>query len=128
MAKMGRYSKAYPLDRLRGFSGWAQACISENSAKSRDQGGDQTDPNTAVSVYLYLHEDYTVTADIFIDEQMVFDRITEEWKAFCRDSLQFEVPTDHPASPIESAMTRQTASDQTSQIDCESANTAREEE
>src|SRR5258706_14550928 len=66
MAKMGRYLKAYPLDRLREYPGWDAAAI---------YAGDRP--------YLYLQENYTVTQGIFLDEDVVFDRVTPEWTTFC---------------------------------------------
>ena len=84
MAKMGRYLKAYPLDRLREYPGWDAAAI---------DAGDRP--------YLYLQENYTVTQGIFLDEDVVFDRVTPEWTTFCHVRLGFQIPTwdTTPASP-----------------------------
>ncbi len=40
----------------------------------------------------FLQEDFTVTADIFIDEDVIFSDVTPDWIAFCQATLQFEVP------------------------------------
>ena len=75
MSKMGRYVKAYPVERLRDFPRWA-----ELASEPADRP------------YLYLQENYTVTDGIFLDENVVFDRVTPEWVDFCRDGLAFEIP------------------------------------
>jgi hypothetical protein len=40
----------------------------------------------------YLQEDFVVTDDIFIDENIVFANVTPEWIEFCKNKLKFEVP------------------------------------
>lgn len=75
MSNMGRYLKAYPVELLRQFPGWAQ------SARE-----------PAERPYLYLQENYTITQGIFLDEDVVFDRVTPEWTEFCQRTLEFEIP------------------------------------
>jgi hypothetical protein len=75
MTKLGRYVKAYPVERLRAFPQWAELA---------------TEP--ADRPYLYVQENYTVTDGIFQDEGVVFDRVTPEWVAFCTDQLGFAMP------------------------------------
>jgi hypothetical protein len=89
MATMGRYCKAYPLARFREFSDWP-------AAPSVDAGPGNAGPDWADEApdYLFLQESLVVTAGIFIDEEVVFDRLTPEWEAFCRDTLGFAVPDD----------------------------------
>jgi len=84
MAKMGRYLKAYPLDRLREYPDWDRAATG---------AGDRP--------YLYLQENYIVTQGIFLDEDVVFDRVTDEWVTFCRVQLSFQIPAweTAPSSP-----------------------------
>lgn len=76
MSKMGRYCKAYPIDRLQAFDGWP--------------------PNTqpAENDYLFVQEDLTVTKGIFLEEDVVFDQVTPEWGDFCKNTLGFEIPAD----------------------------------
>ena len=50
---------------------------------------------------LYLHDSYVVTDDIYKDENVIFDKVTDEWKAFCTESLQFEIPDYEPIEIIE---------------------------
>jgi len=81
MKKMGRYLKAYPIERLREYPGWSVAA----------EAGDRP--------YVYLQENYTVTQGIFLDEDVVFDRVTPEWTAFCHDTLGFQIPPVNTAPP-----------------------------
>lgn len=87
MKRLGNYCKAYPIERLREFSGWKEA---EESAKHTTS----SDSSTLNSEYLFLQENFIVTRGVFLDEEIVFDTITEEWKDFCRYTLSFSVPTD----------------------------------
>ena len=75
MPEMGRYCKAYPIERFQEFSNWSQY--------ARD---------AVARPYLYLQENYTVTAGIVLDEDIVMDAVTDEWKSFCTETLKFEVP------------------------------------
>jgi hypothetical protein len=72
MGQMGLYCKAYPLDRFLEFEGW--------------------DAERSGATFLYLQENLVVTRDIFIDEEVVFDKVTPEWVEFCRSVLRFEPP------------------------------------
>jgi hypothetical protein len=74
------YSKVYPLSRFREFSAWR-----EKTALKHTEGPES---------YAFLHENFVVTADIFVDEQIVFDEITPEWIDFCTNFLGFSVPVD----------------------------------
>lgn len=75
MPKVGRYCKAYPVERLREFDGWGEA--------RQSRAGDGV---------LFLQEDFSVTEGVFLDEGIVFDRVTPEWKKFCEEQLGFRVP------------------------------------
>ena len=70
MGQMGMYCKAYPLERFSEFEGW--------------------DAEPSGTSFLYLQESLIVTRDIFIDEEVVFDKITPEWAEFCKTVLNFE--------------------------------------
>jgi hypothetical protein len=51
--------------------------------------------------YLFLHENLTVTDGIWLDQKIVFDSVTPEWRQFCKTTLQFEPPsftTNQPTS------------------------------
>lgn len=93
MPNLGRYCKAYPVKRLRKFGDWVEnienlrtsrtAVIANDGAEKRELAEDD---------YLYLQEDFKVTDGIFIDQNVIFDRVTPEWKEFCATELKFEAP------------------------------------
>jgi len=74
MPEMGRYLKAYPVERFREFPLW------------------ETAHEPADRPYLYLQDDYSVTGGIFLDEEIVFNQVTPQWMEFCNKVLQFEIP------------------------------------
>jgi hypothetical protein len=94
MRKIGLYCKAYPASRFRAFAGWHENVPPLLAAASADEGASNEErvPDSSENEYFYLHEDYTVTAGIFLNENVAFDRVTPEWKAFCTDVLKFEIP------------------------------------
>lgn len=77
MAAMGKYCKAYEVARFRLFPGWTER------ASARSINPDD---------YLFLQENLTVTDGVFIDENVIFDQVTDEWRAFCTEKLNFSVP------------------------------------
>lgn len=79
MAQMGNYCKAYPVSRFREFNGWQ-----EKQAVKESEG----------EAYLFLQENFIVTDGVFLDEDIVFDDVTPEWKDFCTAKLQFAIPED----------------------------------
>jgi hypothetical protein len=91
MKRMGLYCKAYTLSQLRQFAGW-----SENPQSLETTGGDETPENKNLSNddLVYLQENYVVTEDIFIDEDVIFANVTPEWQDFCRGVLMFEPVQD----------------------------------
>jgi hypothetical protein len=86
MATVCKYCKAYPLQTLCKFSGWTEQ--GENARKDADLVRPLADDN-----YLYLQENYVVTDGIYKDENIIFDRVTPEWIAYCQDVLKFEPPS-----------------------------------
>jgi hypothetical protein len=91
MSKMGQYCKAYPLSALRQFSGWhenAEAFRKTEDAAAESANGDRPDNDHIV----YLQENYVVTDGIFIDENVIFDEVTDAWIEFCKTALNFELP------------------------------------
>jgi hypothetical protein len=94
MAKMGKYCKAYPINRFREFSGWIEN--TENVRKEKQQvNGTETEVLRELTDkdHLYLQENFVVTDGIFLDENVIFDNTTPDWIDFCKNSLNFEVPT-----------------------------------
>jgi hypothetical protein len=93
MAQKGKYCKAYSLAKLRMFDGWSEDA--QNIRKERREVNGQeveTQRELADSDYLYLQENFTVTDDIFIDENIIFADVTPEWMDFCENALKFEAP------------------------------------
>lgn len=76
MAKMSRYCKAIPRARFSEFRNFLESPPASDSV-------------TEEQSFHYLHENFVVTRDIFVDENIVFDAITPEWIEFCRESLRF---------------------------------------
>ncbi|MGZ4955593.1 MAG: ankyrin repeat domain-containing protein [Methylobacter sp.] len=68
------YCKAYPANAFDQFPGWHQVPADDS--------------------VVYLHQDFSVTASIWHGEDVVFDRVSEDWRSYCRDRLDFHVPTD----------------------------------
>ena len=80
MATMGKYCKAYPIERLRAFSGWTEKA--ENARKEKiEEGGQEVEVTRELTddTILYLQENYVVTDGIFKDENIIFDNVTPEW-------------------------------------------------
>jgi hypothetical protein len=100
MTTMGNYCKAYLLKQFRAFSGWQEQ--SEN-ARPNPQLDDQTEPIAVRHLVdediLYLQANYVVTDSVFSDKHIIFDAVTEDWKAFCHQQLGFEIP-DYAAADI----------------------------
>ena len=94
MKKIGRYCKAYAIDDLRKFSGWNESAREEQAQVATDEA--KTVGETDLSSVLFVQDNYTVTAGIFVDENVVLDRPTPAWIEFCRDTLKFD-----PAAAID---------------------------
>jgi hypothetical protein len=83
-----KYCTAYHLGDLRRYSAW--------SSEVQDLSDDDV---------VFLHQDYTVTKSIWTGENVVFDKVTDDWKEFCNNELRFAVPDnlDLIAKPVEAA-------------------------
>lgn len=88
------YCKAYGLGDLRRFSGWTESKI--NWKVDTESGADSESACERFSDedIVFLHSDLTVTQSMWHNENIIFNRITPEWQAFCTETLQFHVPTD----------------------------------
>jgi hypothetical protein len=97
MAEMGNYCKGYELKDLRAYPHWT-----ENAGNARKERKEENGKETEVLVTLaddsivYLQENYVVTHDIFKDENILFDAVTDDWKNFCHGPLGFEIPVYEP--------------------------------
>jgi hypothetical protein len=101
MATMGKYCKAYSIKKLREFGGWTER--TENARKEKQKGVDGKEVEATRTLtdndYLYLQENHVVTDGIFKDENIIFDQVTPEWIAYCREVLKFEIPS-YASTPI----------------------------
>jgi hypothetical protein len=88
-----KYCTAYRLGDLRGYSEW-----SENKLNPESQELADTD-------VVFLHQDYRVTKSMWAGEDVIFDKVTDQWKHFCNTELRFVVPDslDLIAQPAEKA-------------------------
>lgn len=92
MARKGRYCKAYPVARFREYPGWTEDTQNLRTEEREIDGKKVVVPRERTdSDFFYLQEDFVVTDDIFIDENIIFANITPEWLDFCRNTLKFEV-------------------------------------
>ena len=93
MAEMGRYCRAYYCGQFRTFSSWSEN--KENIKKeTREVDGKCVEIARELEEdsILYLQENYVVTHGIFVDEHIIFDQVTDEWREFCTNTLNFKIP------------------------------------
>lgn len=75
---MRKYCKAYKLASLRQFPLWS----TEETELTDD-------------TIVYLWDDFTVVkSPVQTEQKALWDRVTPEWVAFCKETLQFEIPED----------------------------------
>ena len=93
MAKMGNYCKAYPVKQFREFPEW-QVDVTNLRKEKLNVNGKETESTRKLSddSFFYLQEDLTVTDGILLDENVVFNTITPQWREFCETKLKFEIP------------------------------------
>lgn len=93
MTILGKFCKAYPLHRLRQFSGWREVAENARLVRKVVKGKTIEVPRRLTDAdYVYLHRDFTVTDGIFIDENIIFSDVSAEWIEFCQDVLGAELP------------------------------------
>jgi len=87
MKPISNYCKAYLAEELRRFPEWHERVqpLVVQPEEAADSGG--------VTEYFFLHDDYVVTASVYRDEQVTFDHVTPDWKAFCESVLNFTAPS-----------------------------------
>jgi hypothetical protein len=101
MAEMGRYCKAYPLQRFRQFDGWSEKSENARREQQESDGQESNAPRPlADETILYLQENLVVTDGIMKDEHVIYDNITPEWVEFCTTELNFVVP-NYEADDVE---------------------------
>jgi hypothetical protein len=102
MPILGRYSKAYPLGRLRQFSGWTER--PENARRIRKEvDGEIVEVARALTDedYVYVQRNFIVTDGIFIDENIIFCNVTPDWIEFCQTVLGLKDLVAEPEMPHE---------------------------
>ena len=101
MAKRGLYCKAYPIERFQEFVKWKEnaKAIPPLAKPDNSQEPVQSEEDILHGRFLFLQENFTVTQSIFLDEDIIFDQVTEEWKDYCRNVLEFGVPSELAAPP-----------------------------
>ncbi len=96
MAEIGRYQKAYYVKDFRALPGWEENLDNLSPEIREEKNGDVEVPRTELGDddVLYLQDNYVVTDGIYKDENIVFDKVTDEWKAACHSQLPtgFEIP------------------------------------
>ncbi|MDM8558859.1 hypothetical protein [Candidatus Parabeggiatoa sp. HSG14] len=107
MSQMGKYCKAYLAERFREFPNWTENLQNLRIDKKTEDGREIDIERTKLkdNDILYLQENYVVTDGVFKDENIIFDTVNDEWKAFCKDTLEFEIPTYEPIEIKESETT-----------------------
>ncbi len=79
---MHNYCKAYHLKDLRQFKGWTEK-------------PDASDATLSDEDIVYVWDDFTVVmSPVIPDKGLLFDNVTDEWKAFCQSELHFSIPED----------------------------------
>ncbi|MEM6447842.1 MAG: hypothetical protein AAF704_14960 [Cyanobacteria bacterium P01_D01_bin.123] len=90
MTDMGAYCKAYQLKQLRQFEQWPRSLAATRQEPQNDDRETQRPLND--EDVLYLQETYIVTDGLFLDQNVVFDAVTDAWKDFCDRVLDFKIP------------------------------------
>lgn len=95
MAEMGRYCKAYLASDLKKYPGW-KPNLENLRQPEAEKPGEEPEKRTALDDddILYIQEDLTVTDGIFLDENVLFQDDSDDWKTFCEETLEFAVPED----------------------------------
>ena len=96
--EVGRYCKAYEVKRFRQYPHWRE---NADALPPRDDAGpseplkEECEPGALdADDVLYLQESLVVTYGIALDEHVVFDDVTPEWRSFCEQALDFQPPAD----------------------------------
>jgi hypothetical protein len=94
MTTMGKYCKAYSIKKLREFKEWTEKAENARTEKRRGVDGKEVEAIRVLTDedYLYLQENHVVTDGVYKDQNIIFDQVTPEWKAFCAEVLEFEIP------------------------------------
>lgn len=93
MTDMGAYCKAYQLKQLRQFEQWPPSLAATRKETQMVDGRErETQRPLNDEDVLYLQETYVVTDGLFLNQNVIFDAVTDEWKDFCDRVLAFKIP------------------------------------
>jgi hypothetical protein len=93
MREVGQYCKAYPAKTLRKYNHWKENSDNTRSAQEVIDGNTINKKRILTDDdVLYIQESYVVTDGIFLNENVIFDQVNEDWKKYCTSVLNFEVP------------------------------------
>ena len=89
MSILGKYCRAYQLQRFRQFPGWTERPENARTIR-REVNGETVEEARKLNDadYVYLQRNFTVTDGIFIDENIIFNAVTVEWIEYCRSVLE----------------------------------------
>ncbi len=85
-----KYCKAYHVKDLLAFPGFTREMIDPSVSHTDVPAGHPDEPATELlNDVVFVHQNFVVTRSPWEDGDVVFDRVTPEWKTFCTDVLQF---------------------------------------
>jgi hypothetical protein len=87
------YCRAYYVNDLRRFRGWAELAGDRESLPVAGEDGDKSD-NPPEQRIAFLHNDFTVTQSIWRNEEVIVADVTPEWREFCESELRFSIPDE----------------------------------
>ena len=105
MSESGRYCKAYHAKRFREYPAWTEGV--NDPTKNGHVRDISTSHPSAINdeTPLFLHESFVVTKGIYRDEEIIFDKVSSDWKQFCVRTLEFESPKFLQASDVSASST-----------------------
>jgi hypothetical protein len=91
-----KYCTAYRLGDLRRYFAWTENKLNAQTDEPKE---------LADTDVVFLHQDYKVTRSMWADEDVIFEKVTDQWKDFCTTELRFVIPDslDLVAQPAEKA-------------------------
>ena len=91
--KMSNYCKAYYLEDLRKFEEWKENPeVKVTEKKTVDGKETEVTKELEDKSIVYVHDSYVVTVGTYVNENVLFENVTPEWKSFCEKDLKFEIP------------------------------------
>ncbi len=96
MSEMGGYCKAYLASSMRAYPGWKEKQEALRQPETSVAGGKGPEKRMRLNDddIVYLQENYFVTDDVFKNQNIIFDDVTEAWRQFCTVKLNFKVPDE----------------------------------